>query len=546
MSKEVRSLSESEVQLWGTEEDDMTEGDLGYGLGRRPGGIYEVDISHLLTSRKRSDGKNFSPPPLPSKGEERSGAIFQYSKHKSLQDRHPQGSTIANYRRQSSTDSNSELSNEELRQCLHETLEEVEILKTELEASQRQLEGKEEALKILQSMAVLGKATSHTQAVLQKTMEQKKSLEKEINALQWEIEFDQNRFKNIEESWMQKYDRLNCDNAILKEDLKVKTAEIKTLKSENAVLNQQYLEALAMLDIEQQKIAQENICQDKSGFTEVSSLECLWISCLNCDCMVCVGCLCYVSVPNGGNAFGFKLAVLGACLCHGPGGSPCSCAKMAASTRKLVLQLKHELALLQKSKEEAYVMADAFRIAFEQQLMRKNDQALRLTQMGKICKKATKWISWRHPKEDGYSSLRSKKTLGQKLLSMLPSENDSKMAEDLDNPQEVLKMLIDLLNDKEEALAHQRKVSYMLARALEDKDTGSNEKKEKCPMKENAPFKNSWHKTSEFSVLHDPVHSGSQIFDSVGCIRSVQHLQTDLNYSKTLKRSRSLPLSIIF
>jgi hypothetical protein len=39
------------------------------------------------------------------------------------------------------------------------------------------------------------------------------------------------------------------------------------------VLNQQYLEALAMLDIEQQKIAQENICQDKSGFTEVSSLE---------------------------------------------------------------------------------------------------------------------------------------------------------------------------------------------------------------------------------------------------------------------------------
>jgi hypothetical protein len=108
MSKEVRSLSESEVQLWGTEEDDMTEGDLGYGLGRRPGGIYEVDISHLLTSRKRSDGKNFSPPPLPSKGEERSGAIFQYSKHKSLQDRHPQGSTIANYRRQSSTGKNAE------------------------------------------------------------------------------------------------------------------------------------------------------------------------------------------------------------------------------------------------------------------------------------------------------------------------------------------------------------------------------------------------------------------------------------------------------
>uniref|UniRef100_A0A8C9GR99 Coiled-coil domain containing 125 n=1 Tax=Piliocolobus tephrosceles TaxID=591936 RepID=A0A8C9GR99_9PRIM len=271
MSKVARSSSESDVQLWETEEDDMTEGDLGYGLGRKPGGIYEVELSHR--SRKRSDGKNFSPPPFPRKGEERSEASFQYSKHKSLQDTFPQVSRMSNYRRQSSSDSNSELSNEELRQCLHETLEEVEILKTELEASQRQLRGKEEALKILQSMAILGKATSHMQSVLQKTMEQKRSLEKEVNALQWEIEFDHNRFKNIEESWIQKYDRLNCENAILKENLKVKTEEIKMLKSDNAVLNQQYLEALAMLDIKQQKMAQENMCCDKSDFAEASGLE---------------------------------------------------------------------------------------------------------------------------------------------------------------------------------------------------------------------------------------------------------------------------------
>uniref|UniRef100_A0A8D2IEY5 Coiled-coil domain containing 125 n=1 Tax=Urocitellus parryii TaxID=9999 RepID=A0A8D2IEY5_UROPR len=341
MSKVVRSSSESEVQFWGTEEDDMTEGDLGYGLGRRPGGIYEVEVSHLLTSRKRSDGKNFSPPPFLRKGKERSGAIFQYFKQKNLQDTCLQGSRISSYRQQSSTGFNSELSNEDLRQRLHETLGEVEILKTELEASQRQLEGKEEALKILQSM--------------------------EINALQWEIEFDQNRFKNIEESWTQKYERLNCENAVLKENLKLKTEEIKMLKSEQAILNKQYLEALAILDIKQQKMAQENMCRDKNDFTEVSGLE---------------------------------LAILGACLCHGPGGSPCSCARMAASTHKLVLQLKNKLELLQKSKEEAYTMADAFRIAFEQQLMRKNDQALRLTQMDKMCKKATKQINWKHLKED--------------------------------------------------------------------------------------------------------------------------------------------------
>ncbi|XP_068391556.1 coiled-coil domain-containing protein 125 isoform X1 [Eschrichtius robustus] len=514
MSREARPQSEAKGQAWEAEDDDMAEGDLGYGLRRRPGGIYEVQVSHLFTSRKRSDGKTFSPPPFSRNGEERNSAVFQYSKHKSLHDTYPEGPQIPYHGRQSSTDSNSELSNVELRQRLHETLEEVEILKTELEASQRQLEGKEEALRILQSNAIFGKATSHTQAVLQKTVEQKRSLEKEINALQWEIEFDRNRFKNIEESWIQKYDRLNCENAVLKETLKLKTEEIKMLKSKNTILNQQYLEALALLDIKQQKMAQENTCQDTSGFTEVSGLE---------------------------------LAVLGACLCHGPRGSPCTCARLAASTRKMLLEVKQELELLQKSKEEAYIMADAFRIAFEQQLMRKNDQALRLTQMDKMCKKATKGTNWKHLKDDGLPSQRSKKTLGQKLLGMLPLENSSKSTDDQHDPQEVFKMLIDLLNDKEEALAHQRKVSYMLARALEDKGTTSKENKGKNPMKDNSPLlKNPWQKTSEFPVLRDPVHSSVQIFNSVGCICSIQHFQTDQNYTRTLKRSYSLPSNIMY
>lgn len=61
---------------------------------------------------------------------------------------------------------------------------------------------------------------------------------------------------------------------------------------------------------------------------------------------------------------------------------------------------QNQLELLQKSKEEAYIMADAFRIAFEQQLMRKNDQALRLTQMEEILRKAKKWLSWKPLTED--------------------------------------------------------------------------------------------------------------------------------------------------
>ena len=46
----------------------------------------------------------------------------------------------------------------------------------------------------------------------------------------------------------------------------------------------------------------------------------------------------------------------------------------------------------------------------------------------------------------GLPSQRSKKTLGQKLLGMLPLENSSKSTDDQHDPQEVFKMLIDLVS----------------------------------------------------------------------------------------------------
>ncbi|XP_039552256.1 coiled-coil domain-containing protein 125 isoform X3 [Passer montanus] len=275
------------------EEDDMTCGDLGNGLGRRPG------------------------------------------------------------------ESNTEVSNEELKQQLQEALEELEVLKVELEASQRQLEGKDEALRILQSMAVFDKATSHTKAMLQKSEEEKRTLEKEINILQWEIEFDQDRFKNLEDTWTEKYDRIYCENAALKEALKLRTEEVKTLKAENAILNQQCLEFLAMLDVKQQKVFQENML-NKSDITDFTGLE---------------------------------LAVLGACACSPAEGQPCPCARVAALTRKQLLHLKQEMENLKKGKDEAYITADAFRIAFEQQLMQRQEQALRLAEVMGV-RKESRFGSW--------------------------------------------------------------------------------------------------------------------------------------------------------
>lgn len=209
-----------------------------------------------------------------------------------------------------------------------------------------------------------------------------------------------------------------------------------------------------MLDVKEQKMFQDNVSLDKSGLAEVTALE---------------------------------LAVLGACTCA-TGGEPCSCAKMSAATRKQLLQLRQEYEMEKKSKEEAYVMADAFRIAFEQQLKRRNNDNLPLSDIEKLFKKGSKRINtWRHLKENGLVLEKDKDmSLGKKLKSMLISSIDSKILEAADDPQEVLTVLVDLLNDKEEALAHQRKVSYMLARTIEDKVESSRNHKRSSSRKETA------------------------------------------------------------
>ncbi|XP_009933198.1 coiled-coil domain-containing protein 125 isoform X2 [Opisthocomus hoazin] len=471
------------------EEDDMTCGDLGNGLGRRPVAVYAGENSQnscLLRSRRGSGKEDGDAAALPS------------SKRSSFYDgtsKKPATSST----RQNSCESSTELSNEELKQQLQEALEEVELLKVELEASQRQLEGKDEALRILQSMAVFNKATSHTKAMLQKTEEEKRTLEKEINILQWEIEFDQDRFKNMEDTWTEKYDRIYCENSALKEALKLRTEEVKTLKAENAILNQQCLEFLAMLDVKQQKVVQENMSLNKSGIMDFTGLE---------------------------------LAVLGACTCNTSGGQPCPCAKMAAVTRKHLLHLKREIENLKKSKDEAYIMADAFRIAFEQQLMQRKDQALRLAEVIKI-KKGTKFMNWRRLKDDGRVKLPgNRNSLGQKLSGLLSSDVDGRKVEELDNPHEVLKMLIDLVNDKEEALAHQRKVSYMLARAMEAKEAVLGEdqgngalgrRRDAAPASSGPEHARCWNRRSQRSVSAAP---------------SAETLE---NPVKTLRKSRSWP-----
>ncbi|XP_061117177.1 coiled-coil domain-containing protein 125 isoform X2 [Conger conger] len=451
-------------------EDDMKEGDLGDGLGRKPGGLEAPKPLPHTGLLKRAGGNGsvaFS---------WKSCRALYSSFHQELEAGRPHTSW-----RLSGAESLSDLSCEELRQRLQEVSEEVELLRCELEATQRHLEGKHEALKILQGRAMFDKATTHTKTLLQKSEERNKALEKvtgqpscaaelwELSAMQWEITFNQVQFKNLERSWKEKYDRMCSENKALSDSVEDRLRELQELKSQNASLSQQCLELVSMLSVQEKKAFQGSLPPHSTLARDTTALE---------------------------------LAVLGACHCSSASvrsQCPCSCARTAAASRKQVLQLKQELEVQRRRKEEALTMADAFRIAFEQQLKRKSDHVMRFAEAEGYLRKDTP--PTRREEVKGRSVSRA-----QKLKGMLQSCAEVKMSDD---PAEMLRNLLDLLNDKEEALAHQRKVSYMLARHSEDLESRLLQLRgQECEESGRGTEREGW--DSRGSGRPFPKHSGAQ------------------------------------
>uniref|UniRef100_A0A665VUN2 Coiled-coil domain containing 125 n=1 Tax=Echeneis naucrates TaxID=173247 RepID=A0A665VUN2_ECHNA len=262
------------------------------------------------------------------------------------------------------------------------------------------------------TQAILDKATIHTKSLLQKCEEKAKALEKEVNSLQWELNFNQVQMKKSEQSWEQKHDRIANENKSLAESLQVRDSEIQQLRAENTALNRQCVELLSMLNVKEKRTYQETKPQ----------------------------------YSQKGDASVLELAVLGACRCPGVVEvvEVCPCSRAAAASRRQLIELQQELDAQQSKREEAVMVADAFRIAFEQQLRRRSERLL-LPAGANILKTnynkaegefdVTCWASlptlWEFPK-----------------LMHIPEAS--------------------LLNDKEEALAHQRKVSIMLAHSAEE------------------------------------------------------------------------------
>ncbi|XP_005942524.1 coiled-coil domain-containing protein 125 isoform X1 [Haplochromis burtoni] len=314
-----------------------------------------------------------------------------------------------------------DLSKDELKERLQEATKMIDGLCCELDVAHRYFEGKYEALKILQGKAILDKATSHTKSVLQKTEEKAKALEKEVNSLQWELSFSQAQMKKSEQSWEHKHNRMSGENKLLTDKLQEMESESQQLRAENSALKRQYVELLSMLNVKEQRIYQATKPQ-YSLDTESGVLE---------------------------------LTVLGACQCAFDT-EPCPCSRTAAASRKQLVQLQQELDVQRLRKEEALMVADAFRIAFEQQLRKRSEEFLLVAEAN--IKKSN------HSKAEG-ANKSPLISVSKRLKALLPSGLEMKMP---DEHLETLYKLLDLLNDKEEALAHQRKVSIMLAHSAEE------------------------------------------------------------------------------
>ncbi|KAK5931836.1 hypothetical protein CgunFtcFv8_003599 [Champsocephalus gunnari] len=380
-------------------DDDMLEGDLGDGTG---------GLAPSGPLRKKS--QSLTADSLLSRAEPRSSSLGEGAWIPGLKTAGPQqrahwsppcsGSLV-------------DLSKDELKDRLQEATEVIEVLCSELEVAHRYLEGKYEALKILQGKTILDKATSHTKSLLQKSEATAKALEKEVNSLQWELSFSQVQMKKFQQSWEQKYNRILSENKALTDSLEERESEMQHLRAEHSACSRQCLELLSLLSLKEQRAYQGT----KPQYS-----------------------------PERGAA-DLELAVLGACRC--PGAAPCPCGRTAAASRKQLVQLQQELDAQRLRREEALMVADAFRIAFEQQLRKRSDHFL-LWAEGNA----------QHSKAEG-ANRSPLMSVSQRLRGLLPS----KTSEDL---LETLYRLLDLLNDKEEALAHQRKVSLMLAHSAEE------------------------------------------------------------------------------
>lgn len=312
-----------------------------------------------------------------------------------------------------------------LQRKLLKAKQEIETLTVDLEACQQQLQSKYGAVKIIQKLSCLEQARQKQHS--RKALEASKRLEKEVNLLQWELELKQSYLLDSEQTWAERFDRVATENAALMVALQSRGDELRKITIEKMSMMRERDELAAALEV-RDRIKYDLSSPDREGIMSTGDLI-------------------------------IELATLGACQCRGKNQEPCACARAAVDAKREVAKLNNELELVYRREEEALLTADAYRVAFEQQLAKNSTL---------ICDLLEK------------SNRRKKFGCPNPVKKRTQSQNGVKAREDpLHEMQihkdEIVEELLSMLNDNSEALVHQRLATKMLAAKMREMEKDHSE-----------------------------------------------------------------------
>ncbi|KAK3739842.1 hypothetical protein QZH41_009084 [Actinostola sp. cb2023] len=307
-----------------------------------------------------------------------------------------------------------------LQSKLQTAKEEIDTLNINLEQCQQELMEKYGTMKALHMHSRLEQAQHRR--VTKKAIEASKQLEQDVNMLQWELELKQSYLMDSEQTWAQRFDRVATENAALLVALHTRSDELRKLALDRIALIRERDELVAALEVRDRIKGESTPVEDGPYSSEEVIAE---------------------------------LAMLGACQCRGHNQEPCGCARAAVEAKREFGRLSKQMEISRYNEDEARLTADAYRMAFEQQL-NKNSSLIH-----ELLHKSVPWTR---------SLLSLRKKSQDKHLDSLESSEEEFMKLMRSRDDKLVSRLVDMLSDKMEALAHQKMATKMLASKIREQE----------------------------------------------------------------------------
>ncbi|KAI0214624.1 hypothetical protein LSAT2_000269 [Lamellibrachia satsuma] len=343
---------------------------------------------------------------------------------------------------------------------LNKARQEIECLQKDLLQCRDQLSSKVKVIQMLHSQSLASQTEDKN--VISKLKRLNRSLQEEVNRLVFELEHKDSSVTTSEQTWTERFNSMATENVTLHDVLQDKTEEMRQLHLSNIALQRERVELLALMEV-----------KERQRYETLSSPT---------------------SVDDYNTFSSFELAVLGACQCRLQNAAPCSCAQTAANLKRDIRRLKDSVEMHKKHHQEALVTVDAYRVAFEEQLSRNKTFAKKMADVAiATTPVATKSLSMEERLDKAKAVLKfliqtmtgdfpqqrpSTFPVGTQVWSCAGFRREGPRAATADEQlvgkthEELTQILVEMMSERSEALAHQRLAARLLAqhtRELEEK-----------------------------------------------------------------------------